>query len=544
MQKNVIRAFSTFLAAVMLVVAVAPAYASESGVDTAYSLVSPIYAAYLRYMRWKESNPNADESEYTGYRPSGTFGSERHGGGFSQADFDDEYNTFVAELPAPIFTSAGTCSWKILPDRLYLIDDGISDSKLSVLSDRISFSGSVTSMSKSYIRVFFSLREPFYAPISGTYSLSLHTISSHNVDSFYSSQFTGVKEFLAGDICLSEYQGTSSRSNSVIGFCIDDSIAHYKALDYKSFVVLYEGYVLVTCVPLSSSNNTTYNITTRPTSITGGNYGIIGDDGQITTVTDNSSIVNETTNNFYNPATGETLPIQDWSYDYSTRTYTLTVDTGDTTTNESGDIISITKPVTVTYGDENITIQEGSTTGDTITNNYTIYYMVEGTGSGNTHTHDWRESSVIDASCIQSGRTVYTCADCGDTKQTTIPALGHSWHVLRAVTNQYDEDGTQIQEGYILYECERCGEQYRTTDTSIKPSPGDSGNTGGVSGSDGSGNSSGVFSGIFGLLVDFLSFFWNTFRDFVGSGVKAFLSALMDGTSDIFGLLNPFDWSA
>lgn len=93
-------------------------------------------------------------------------------------------------------------------------------------------------------------------------------------------------------------------------------------------------------IPDTAISNDTYAPATRPTSITG-NYGIIGDNGQITQVTDNSSIVNETTNQFFNPATGESATISDWSYNYEDRSYTVTTETGDT--------------VTVTYGDENIT---------------------------------------------------------------------------------------------------------------------------------------------------------------------------------------------
>ena len=102
-------------------------------------------------------------------------------------------------------------------------------------------------------------------------------------------------------------------------------------------------------IPDTAISNDTYAPATRPTSITG-NYGIIGDNGQLTQVTDNSSIVNETTNQFFNPATGESATISDWTYNYEDRSYTVTTETGDT--------------VTVTYGDENITIVQG---GDTYT---------------------------------------------------------------------------------------------------------------------------------------------------------------------------------
>ena len=101
-------------------------------------------------------------------------------------------------------------------------------------------------------------------------------------------------------------------------------------------------------IPDSALSGNTYNINTRPTSITGGNYGIVGDNGQITKVEDNSTIINETNNTFYNPATGQTVPIVNWSYDYSDRSYKVTLESGDT--------------ATITYGDENITIQETTIT--------------------------------------------------------------------------------------------------------------------------------------------------------------------------------------
>ena len=107
-----------------------------------------------------------------------------------------------------------------------------------------------------------------------------------------------------------------------------------------------DGYHHASSIDITSTGGT-YSTSTRPTSITG-NYGIIGDNRQITQVTDNSSIVNETTNQFFNPASGESIAISDWSYNYEDRSYTVTTENGDT--------------VTVTYGDENITIVQG---GDT-----------------------------------------------------------------------------------------------------------------------------------------------------------------------------------
>lgn len=71
----------------------------------------------------------------------------------------------------------------------------------------------------------------------------------------------------------------------------------------------------------------------------------------------------QSTNNFYNPATDTTIPVDGWEYDYSTRTYT-----GHT---ENGDVL-------ITYGDENITVVEGG-------NTYNYFYgngNASGSGSG------------------------------------------------------------------------------------------------------------------------------------------------------------------
>ena len=288
---------------------------------------------------------------------------------------------------------------------------------------------------------------------------------------------------------------------------------------FYSFAFTFPIYEIIPDTAISSD---TYNINTRPTSITGGNYGIVGDNGQITKVEDNSTIINETNNTFYNPATGTTVPIVNWSYDYSDRSYKVTLESGDT--------------ATITYGDENITISQITTTeGDTITNNYTIYYLVDGSGSENppsTCDHAWTETNTTPATCTIPGSKLSTCSKCQQTKKDPLPALGHDWQVKQTVTTEYD--GQLTQEGYTIYECSRCKEQYKSASGTSPP----------VNPSDPDASGDGVFSGIFGLLLDFLGFFFKTFKDFTKSGVQAFLKALQDGTSDIFGLLNPFDWSA
>lgn len=216
----------------------------------------------------------------------------------------------------------------------------------------------------------------------------------------------------------------------------------WKIFSAQCYPPVYE----VTSFTLPGSSDI-YNINSRPTSITG-DYGIIGDNGQIIKV-EGDKIVNETNNNYFNPATGETTTITDWSYNYEDRSYTVTTKSGDT--------------VTITYGDENVTIKEG----DTI---YNVYYLVNGSGSENPGPgpdvppacdHTWTETSRTDPACSTPGKVISTCSKCNQTKTETIPATGHSWVIDRTVQTTYDEEGNLLQQGYTIYSCSDCGEQYK-----------------------------------------------------------------------------------
>ena len=229
--------------------------------------------------------------------------------------------------------------------------------------------------------------------------------------------------------------------------------------------------LVIDVVPVASPSGDTYNTTTRPTSISGGNYGIVGDNGQITKVEDNSTIVNETNNTYYNPATGLTFPMTNWSYDYSDRSYRVDY----TTSNTTGD--TVTNTSTITYGDEYITIQEiDNSKGDTVTNNYTIYYLIDGSSSTTPPCdHDWQKGEAVVPTCVRPGSASYVCSKCQQTKTESIPALGHNWQVKQTVTTQYDETGQLVQQGYTIFECSRCHEQYKSTDGTAPPGGGGSG---------------------------------------------------------------------
>ncbi len=236
----------------------------------------------------------------------------------------------------------------------------------------------------------------------------------------------------------------------------------------------------------NSFQNGIYSISTRPTAITGGNYGIVGDNGQITKIEDNSTIINETNNTYYNPATGQTVPITDWSYNYEDRSYTVTTDSGNTST--------------ITYGDENISIVENNVVegGDTVTNNYTIYYITNNVGGGDNPenpdnpddpnsgssstptppsscTHQYALTKDVAATCTDFGYKIYTCSLCGDNYTNETKALGHDWQKVTVPTAPADSGSTPSSDvssdapvpqsdetttTATLYRCTRCGVEY------------------------------------------------------------------------------------
>lgn len=247
---------------------------------------------------------------------------------------------------------------------------------------------------------------------------------------------------------------------------------HYFSSNYSGFVCEYfttsfSEWPYVEITPLSGlidfQHDDLYPPFSRGTSFTG-DLGIMGDNGQLTKV-EGDQIFNETTNSYYNPVTNNTTNITDWTYDYSDRSYHLTTEEGDT--------------ITVTYGDENITINEGD-------NVYNVYYIIVneaggdgGDGGDPSHTHSWGEpTDSTPPTCTAPGSKTYTCSECGETKTETVPATGHKWVVKQTVQTQYDDTGQLVQEGYTLYECSVCGEQYKSTDGTGPPgtvSPGSGG---------------------------------------------------------------------
>lgn len=530
------------MAVFMLAIVSLPAYAASEGAETFYQVMSPLYFAWTKYQEWKESHPNEPDSAYTGFIPGGTFG----GGAGRKDHFEEDYKNYVSTLPASGYTSDGALLWQpTVKDVLgnlsgqktyYYAPPLVADfrtvsslpSGISELDDGTGYkmTGHYTNgeLSPSDFNGF-GWRVGVRRPISGIYS-SLVSTKVHG-KFFYSD---GSNSTYAENWPQSNPKYFSADTNFVIGvdrFFVSAFTDSRGVLSYN-FSWFFPFFKIV---PDTALNDVDYGMVTRPTSISGGNYGIVGDNGQITKVENNSTIVNETNNTYYNPVTGQTQPITNWAYDYSDRSYTLTLDGGKTST--------------VTYGDEYITIQEGDTV-------YNVYYVVDGSGTENPPaacTHDWQETSTTPATCTVSGSKLLTCSKCQQTKSETVPALGHDWQVKQTVTTQYDDSGQLTQQGYTIYQCSRCGEQYKSTDGTAPPGGGSGTAPGGeddttigglieklLSGL--GGVLSGIIKGLLSLLtqaVEAISGIGELFTSFVAS-----LVGLWGGFTDFLAAVFPF----
>lgn len=71
-------------------------------------------------------------------------------------------------------------------------------------------------------------------------------------------------------------------------------------------------------------------------------------------------------------------------------------------------------------------------------------------GCGETHTHIWKKTGTIAATCTDTGKTEYTCTVCGQTKTTIIKALGHKYETVST------DDATCTTPKTVHKECTRC----------------------------------------------------------------------------------------
>ena len=71
-------------------------------------------------------------------------------------------------------------------------------------------------------------------------------------------------------------------------------------------------------------------------------------------------------------------------------------------------------------------------------------------GCGESHTHIWKKTGTVAATCTKTGETQYTCTVCGQTKTAILKALGHKYETVST------DDATCTTPKTVHKECTRC----------------------------------------------------------------------------------------
>ena len=469
---------------------------------------------------------------------SGETGGGGSGGGFdtpttptwtSPDDMKLDYNQYVDQLPATGYTSDGKLLWQprwtdIANKKIGLsgmfgsyqflysgydgfvkshsgkVDASVDNSIISAVFLEGSYSNFIFSSSYSY----------FLSPIAGHYELLSSTIVAHSHETASNSNFYNHDTYLweprdCGDYGVGGYVPTSARFSDAAGN-ISSSI---RAGVYRQSVSIFTPVYRITPIDTTATNNY-YTINNRVDNLTG--IYVDNSDNYYTDVT----IVDETNNRYYDMTTKTYYDIKSWSYDYSSRTYFLTLD---------NDVA-----LTVQFGDDCMTI-----TNNNVTNSY--QYVIKNNGTPDTPTtckHDWQETIDTAPTCLEGGHASYTCSKCGETYEQILAAKGHDWKVIEHVNMVYNSDGTVATQGHTLYQCSVCGEQWYT-DTGAPPPD--------VSGS----------SNILAWLQEFKIWlgdkldnlfsgsgsnnFWTSTKDTVADVLSSLLEALLGFITDILGAI-------
>ena len=420
------------------------------------------------------------------------------GGGFGGSDPDswttsddmkNDYNNFVSTLPATGYNSAGKLLWQPkwsdavdnkfgfgvyyyrVDSSTLFIKPGVEDvfcGKSSKYDYTASFSGSDLYISRSaltsassatrseYFQLVFSTFGDmvFAVPIAGSYEMLKSPAIVASCETGLNSNFYTQTNY--------DWVARSSRNLGAGGYFYND--ANYKFWDaaqtdtFKAIIVSsYRANIRVTTpvfeVTLLASNtttiNNTYNINTRVNNFQGNYYNNVTNNYY-----NNTTIINETTNNYYDMTTNNYYTMSNWSYDYQSRTYFVTLEDGTT--------------ITVQFGDDCLTI-----TNNNVENSYQ-YVINNNTPSPNPETpaackHNWTETIDVAPTCLEGGHANFTCSLCGETYEQILSAKGHNWTVKEHVNTVYGESGVIVTQGHTLYECSACGEQWYTETAAPPP---------------------------------------------------------------------------
>lgn len=367
-----------------------------------------------------------------------------------------QYIGFIAHVSSYTGIISGSVSGLVSPNIQNL--DGAS---VSISGSKIHFG--FTSTLKSYDVVvkgnrFGPARLCFPAPIAGSYSVVASPFITAQLETGKLTNFYTTTEYSwrpalvnsgnpygAGGVLFADLYWNGANGNKISP---SDGIGLTGARKHITFST-----PIFQITPASSNTttiNNTYNINTRVNNFQGNYYNNVTNNYY-----NNTTIINETTNNYYDMTTNNYYTMSNWSYDYQSRTYFITLEDGTT--------------ITVQFGDNCLTI-----TNNNVENSYQYVINNNNTPSPNPETpstckHNWTETIDVAPTCLEGGHANFTCSLCGETYEQILSAKGHNWTVKEHVNTVYGENGVIVTQGHTLYECSACGEQWYTETATPPP---------------------------------------------------------------------------
>lgn len=389
-----------------------------------------------------------------------------------EKEAETAYSNNVSTLPATGYDSAGKLLWQPRwsdtkagewtyqiynnGQSVYLLQsvDGNPVFTNNAL-DTIIMSGSkITVQSKLqkafrlYVSLYSGSGHEFVVPVSGKYTLLESVQCQVGYTQTTGSQVSGIDVKYSAGSSKVLYSGETYRISQIYS-----TGNRYSFLTgYNAEKGIFEFYTPVFSVEPSETSlvNNNYTINTRVNNFQGDYY-----DNVTNNHYNNTTIINETTNNYYDMTTNNYYTMSNWSYDYQSRTYFITLEDGTT--------------ITVQFGDDCLTI-----TNNNVENSYQYVINSNNTPSPNPETpstckHNWTETIDVAPTCLEGGHANFTCSLCGETYEQILSAKGHNWTVKEHVNTVYGESGVIVTQGHTLYECSACGEQWYTETATPPP---------------------------------------------------------------------------
>lgn len=304
--------------------------------------------------------------------------------------------------------SASSYDFSSFDSFLYNNDDA-STAYVTSFDDRgFGFIFSATSSSSSFRSLTVNFFPSIVFPYSGYYSSD--SLACHYI-------FGSADKYDYYSLAETFFNAGGSRSFSFYHF--SEASNYYASLTYYLPVFRF--------IPSASDTSTTnyYVNASRPTYnitydlATVNNY---GDYTVINNVYENQTIINEGDNIYTDIKTGNEYEIEGWEFDYTTRTYHLTLDNGDL--------------VDVTFGDKYVTVELNGEV------EYYYYATEDDSAAGCTHEYDLAES--VAATCTEDGYNVYVCTLCNHSYKDQTFATGHNYQFLWTVLDTYEVDTSTL----------------------------------------------------------------------------------------------------